>query len=57
MKNALFIILALAALALAFAAGRLDGIRHATTCADAWIEPDGYVVIEVDGTEYRIAAF
>ena len=57
MKKALLIIAVIAAIVTAFAAGRLEGIHHVTRDATAWVEYDGYVVLEIDGSEYRFEAF
>ena len=45
-----------------YKAGIAAGVRHVFADGDAWLEGDeeglsGFVIIEVDGTEYKIAAF
>ena len=62
MKRALLIFAVVAAIVAAFAAGRLDGIHHVTHDAEAWLEGDedglsGFVILEIDGNEYKFAAF
>ena len=45
-----------------YQAGIAAGVHHVFDAGDAWLEGDdeglsGFVIIEVDGTEYKIAAF
>lgn len=45
-----------------YKAGIAAGVRHVFDDSFAWLEGDeegctGFVIIEVDGTEYKIAAF
>lgn len=45
-----------------YQAGIAAGVHHVFADGEAWLEGDeegctGFVIIEVDGTEYKIAAF
>ena len=62
MKRVLLIVAVVAAIVAAFTAGRLEGIRHLTQDSNAWLESDetgctGFMILDLDGTEYKVAVF